>query len=189
MAHGLATGWAEWGDRRYEFQRAPTYAEKNWGGAFPDQWFWMQANAFQQTPDLSVVAVGSLREALGRTETVGLIGLHFQGRFIVLSSLNQRVAWQVSPWGSWQIEAWNHRYRVRLQGQTDRDPSLARIPTLEGLQFGCWDTTHGDLVVQVWERSLTPPYSEALILQDSTALAALEIGRQGCWQQPWQFAN
>lgn len=188
MAHGLATGWAEWGDRRFEFQQAPTYAEKNWGGAFPEQWFWMQANAFRQRPDLSVVAVGSLRQILGHTETVGLMGLHFQGRFIALSSLHHRIAWQVSPWGCWRLEAWNHRYRVLLQGRAESDPSLVRIPTLAGLQFGCCDTTHGELDVQVWERSLTPPYTESLILHDSTSLAALEIGRQG-WEQGWQFSN
>ena len=32
----------EWGERRYEFTDAPTYSEKNWGGAFPLKWFWMQ---------------------------------------------------------------------------------------------------------------------------------------------------
>jgi tocopherol cyclase len=32
MAHGLASGWIEWGGRRYDFKNAPTYAEKNWGG-------------------------------------------------------------------------------------------------------------------------------------------------------------
>lgn len=41
MAHGLATGWFEWNDGsrhqpgRLEFNDAPAYAEKNWGGAFP----------------------------------------------------------------------------------------------------------------------------------------------------------
>jgi hypothetical protein len=32
----------EWGERRFEFTDAPTYSEKNWGGAFPLKWFWMQ---------------------------------------------------------------------------------------------------------------------------------------------------
>ena len=34
-------GWIEWGDRRFEFQDAPSYCEKNWGGSFPEKWFWV----------------------------------------------------------------------------------------------------------------------------------------------------
>lgn len=30
MAHGLASGWIEWGGKRYTFENAATYAEKNW---------------------------------------------------------------------------------------------------------------------------------------------------------------
>ncbi|PWA50501.1 tocopherol cyclase [Artemisia annua] len=35
----LTAGWIEWGDERYEFQNAPSYCEKNWGGGFPRKWF------------------------------------------------------------------------------------------------------------------------------------------------------
>ena len=31
---------------RYEFQDAPSYAEKNWGGGFPSKWHWVQCNSF-----------------------------------------------------------------------------------------------------------------------------------------------
>ena len=47
MAHGRATGWIDWGGQRYEFEDAPSYAEKNWGGGFPDKWCWMQCDSFE----------------------------------------------------------------------------------------------------------------------------------------------
>jgi tocopherol cyclase len=187
MAHGLATGWAEWGDRRYDFQQAPTYMEKNWGGAFPQRWFWIQANAFEATADLTITAVGGLRQVFGRLETVGLIGLHVRQHCIVLTSLRDRLTWQVETWGHWHVEGRNHRYRVVLTGQTDRPPAEVRVPTLEGLQFQCWDTTHGHLDIQVWERSQTAPFTESLILHDRTSLAALEVGGHG-WEHPWQWS-
>lgn len=34
-------GWIEWGGERYEFEDAPSYSEKNWGGSFPLKWFWV----------------------------------------------------------------------------------------------------------------------------------------------------
>ncbi|MFM8003922.1 MAG: tocopherol cyclase family protein, partial [Dolichospermum sp.] len=41
MAHGLASGWIDWHGQIYKFTNAPAYAEKNWGGAFPQKWFWL----------------------------------------------------------------------------------------------------------------------------------------------------
>lgn len=42
MAHGLASGHVSWRGQRYDFESAPAYTEKNWGGAFPSRWFWLQ---------------------------------------------------------------------------------------------------------------------------------------------------
>lgn len=185
MAHGTATGWAEWQETRYEFQQAPIYAEKNWGGAFPERWFWIQANAFEDAPDLTVTAVGGLRQVLGRSETVGLVGLHFRDRFLSLSSLKNSMRWWVDTWGSWFVTTHNHRYRIVLRGIADAHPATVRVPTLEGLQFQCWDTTHGHLEVEVWERSRD---AEALILKAKTALAGLEVGGTG-WDTSWQWSR
>lgn len=58
MAHGEASGWIEWGGRRYEFEGAPIYAEKNWGGGFPSKWCWIQCNSFAGETGTSVTAIG-----------------------------------------------------------------------------------------------------------------------------------
>ena len=47
QAHGWASGTVQWGDKEYTFDRAPLYAEKNWGGQFPQKWFWVQCNSFR----------------------------------------------------------------------------------------------------------------------------------------------
>ncbi|NEQ45099.1 MAG: tocopherol cyclase [Leptolyngbya sp. SIOISBB] len=187
MAHGLATGWADWQGQRYEFHQAPTYMEKNWGGAFPQRWFWMQANTFAALPDLTITAVGGRRQVLGKVETVGLIGLHFAGRAIALTSLTAAMTWQVKTWGSWQMTAENHRYRVVVRGKSAPSPTQVQVPTRAGLRFECWDTTHGHLDVEVWERSLPNQPQKSLIFRASTDLAALEVGGQG-WEQDWQFS-
>ncbi|KAG6770621.1 hypothetical protein POTOM_026308 [Populus tomentosa] len=62
MASGLSTGidyepsccsrgqeglsWIEWEGERFEFKDAPSYSEKNWGGAFPRKWFWVKIHLF-----------------------------------------------------------------------------------------------------------------------------------------------
>lgn len=153
MAHGTATGWAEWQGQRYTFENAPAYAEKNWGGAFPERWFWIQGNAFPDVPDLTVTAAGGLRQVLGRQEAVGLVGIHFRGQFIAVGSLAGKMTWNIAPWGAWSLMAQDHRYRITLSGKAKDNPAVVRVPTLDGLRFGCWDTTHGHLHVQVWQRS------------------------------------
>ena len=58
MAHGRATGWITWGGERFEFEDAPSYAEKNWGGGFPDKWFWVQCDSFEGGGKSSLTVVG-----------------------------------------------------------------------------------------------------------------------------------
>ncbi len=182
MAHGWATGWVEWRGQRYEFTQAPAYAEKNWGGAFPSQWFWMQCNSFDGQPDLTVTAVGALRQVLGNLETVGMVGIHYRNQCIFLDSLHHEVAWVVAPWGSWQMTAQNHRYRVQLSGHAPHPPAKVQVPTQTGLRFDCWDTTHGTLRLEVWHRSRDR--TESCLLRASSHLAGLEVGGRG-WQQDW----
>lgn len=45
----MGPGWIEWDGERFEFQDAPSYSEKNWGGAFPRKWFWVNINVLLLT--------------------------------------------------------------------------------------------------------------------------------------------
>lgn len=62
MAHGLSTGWVEWGGQRYEFRDAPSYSEKNWGGTFPSKWFWVCCNTFDSPDAVALTAVGARQQ-------------------------------------------------------------------------------------------------------------------------------
>lgn len=39
-------GWIEWDGERFEFENAPSYSEKNWGGGFPRKWYWVCFSIF-----------------------------------------------------------------------------------------------------------------------------------------------
>lgn len=58
MARGKATGWMDWGGKRYDFKDAPSYAEKNWGAGFPKKWFWVVSTTFEGELDASLTTVG-----------------------------------------------------------------------------------------------------------------------------------
>lgn len=173
MAHGLATGWVEWNETRYHFSQVPAYAEKNWGGAFPQQWFWIQCNAFDGEADLALTAGGGRRRVLGWMESVGMVGIHHRGRFYEFVPWNGTVRWQVQPWGHWQMQAETAGHRVELVGTCDRPPTPIRVPTAEGMVFACQDTTQGQLTVKLWEKQGD---RHKLLLQAQSHLAGLEVG-------------
>ena len=188
MAHGWATGWFEWGlqdqlsPERLEFERVPAYAEKNWGGAFPQRWFWMQCNAFQDFSDLTCTVGGGIRKVLGYDESVGMVGIHFQSRFYEFVPWNGHMSWQISPWGQWQIWAEQSDYKVEIIGYTDAPGVLIRVPTARGLVFGCRDTTQGTLSLKLWKKNTVFP---ELIFEAYSQQAGLEVGGEG-WANEWK---
>ena len=179
MAQGLATGWVEWNGTRYEFSQAPTYTEKNWGGSFPQQWFWMNCNSFEQEPDLALTAAAGRRKVLWWQDSPGMVGIHYRGKFYEFVPWNSHVGWQVQPWGEWRIWAENNQFAVEVTGHTDRTPTPVRVPTAEGLVFASRDTTHGLGQVRLWNRDRTQ-----LLLQAHSHSFGLETG--GHWHGTWQ---
>ena len=181
MAHGHASGWIDWEGDRHTFTNAPAYAEKNWGGAFPEKWFWIQCNAFDAEPDLSVTAVGSWREVLTWREKVGMVGIHYRGTFYEFPPRNGKLAWKVAPWGSWQVVAETKDLRVELVGTCDRPSADIRVPSTEGMVFGCKDTTHGTLTLTLWQ-------GQQRLIQATSHQAGLEVGGHP-WKEVWEFGD
>ncbi|KOP27820.1 tocopherol cyclase [Hapalosiphon sp. MRB220] len=182
MAHGLASGWIDWNGKRYEFTHVPAYGEKNWGGAFPQKWFWANCNSFSEIPDLALTAGGGRRGVLWWMESVAMIGIHYQGKFYEFVPWNSQVSWNIQPWGKWQMQASNSDYEVELTGITDLPGTPLRAPTENGLLFCCRDTLQGQLHIELREKNNN--HQEIILKADSSA-CGLEIGG-GPWNDAWQ---
>jgi tocopherol cyclase len=190
MAHGWASGWIEnqplgspgGSPTRLDFDRVPAYAEKNWGGAFPSKWFWVQCNAFDHHPDLALTSGGGIRRVLGRQEAVGMVGIHHRGAFHEFVPWNGRVHWHIDPWGCWRIRAEQRRYRVELLGTCSDGGVLVQVPTPTGLQYLCRDTTRGELRLKLWRRR---GRALELVIEASSRQAGLEVGGED-WSAPWE---
>ncbi|RCJ28835.1 tocopherol cyclase [Nostoc minutum NIES-26] len=182
MAHGLASGWIDWNGKIYEFTNAPAYGEKNWGGAFPQKWFWLNCNSFDDEPDLALTAGGGRRGVLWWMESVAMIGLHYQGKFYEFVPWNSTVKWDIQPWGRWQMQARNLNYEVELTGTTHLPGTSLRAPTADGLKLCCRDTMQGKLNLEL--RKISDGESQ-IILKAQSSLCGLEIGG-GSWDNSWQ---
>ncbi|MBD2057643.1 tocopherol cyclase family protein [Oculatella sp. FACHB-28] len=181
MAHGLATGWIDWNGDRYSFTQAPAYSEKNWGGAFPQRWFWLNCNAFDNQPDLALTAGGGRRGVLWWMESVAMVGIHYQGKFYEFVPWNSEVHWEIHPWGYWQMQAQNAQFEVELVGTTTHPGTPLRAPTEQGLIFACRDTMKGELTLRLWENRLS---GKQLLLEATSYLCGLEVG--GPWEGVWR---
>lgn len=185
MAHGLATGWIDWNGELYEFTKAPAYSEKNWGGAFPQKWFWLNCNSFDSEPDLALTAGGGRRGVLWWMESVAMVGIHYRGKFYEFVPWNSQVSWDIEPWGKWRMQAKNEQYEVELIGTTNKPGTPLRAPTQNGLLFCCRDTMHGELNLELREiRSK----NKQIILKAHSNLCGLEIGGEP-WHKPWSTGN
>jgi tocopherol cyclase len=181
MAHGQSTGWIEWRGQRYEFSNAPAYSEKNWGRSFPQKWFWLNCNVFDDAADLALTAGGGHRQVLGWQESVAMVGLHYQGQFYEFVPWNAQVSWHIEPWGYWHMRCEKPGYTVEVTGTTHRLGTLLRAPTQNGMVFCCRDTMHGDLTLKLWQHRVGHP---ELLLAATSSQAGLEVGG-GPWETPW----
>lgn len=180
MAHGcVSSGYIKIGDDFIDTKGSIVYAEKNWGRSFPSRWFWMQCNTFWTEPDLCVVALGAIRKVLSFEETVGMIAIHYKGRFYEFANWTcTSLQWAVR-WGCWSVASVSRDgFRAQLTGTTSENGVQILGPTDHGMRFTMRDTMHGHLRV-----SLIDPSGNTVVETNSTN-AQLEIGGEP-WGKEW----
>jgi len=189
MSHGEATGWLDWGGKRYTFEGAPTYYEKNWGAGFPKRWFWAQCNSFLGEPGLSLTTGGGTRAiplVPGLEEDVALLCVHYRGEFIELVPWTSEVQWAIEPWGSWKIWGRSDKYEALVEASTDKPGTPLRAPTPdEGLAPFCRDTFAGTTRLRIWERDVFGMRKPIALVDATSTSAALEVGG-GPWWSSWK---
>jgi len=201
MADARATGTVTWKNRTYDFVDAPFYAEKNWGAALPSKWYWTQCNSFEGYNQLSVTAGGGVRKIpFGRQEALGMVSVHYDGKFYEAVPWTGNMEWEVATWGSWLMKG-NSTFgdrpfevEVAYKCEPSKTPGLVfRAPTPEdGMVYFCRDTFEAKTTLSLWElewnhkekryvRKAGPP----LIDCATSSQGGAEIGG-GPWWSKWK---
>lgn len=146
LADARATGSLTWRNTTFMFENVPFYAEKNWANALPRKWFWTQCNFFTNYRDLTVTGGGGIRSIpFGRTESLGMICVHYKGRFYEGVPWTGPMEWNVDMWGRWVLKGGSvfsdRPFEVQVEYHCDpvADPGLVfRAPTPdEGMVYFC----------------------------------------------------
>jgi tocopherol cyclase len=162
-------------ERRVErFERAATYAEKNWGAGFPDRWWWGQAHDFEGlTPrgGASVAFGGGALAAGPVTASVTGAVLRLGDRILRFSPPGALVGARATLDG-WMLDARTPTRRLRIRGWgTTTPPHVLPVPLPAERRDIDADLEHlaGHLELELVERGRAP-------LRLRSELAGLEVG-------------
>ena len=170
-----ATGWIEWNGELFEFEDIIGYQEKNWGDEFPESWYWLQANNFDD-PKACCLSVGAASMPIGAVVFPACgIGLIYDGRLYTLSFPQQPafIRPEIAP-GSWNITAVKGRYKIVIEAFCDPDYLLNLVnPTEQGIKPWTWEAINGQVRFQLYEKRGL----RWLVIADATSnLAGTEFG-------------
>lgn len=196
MALARASGTITWKGKTYNFKDMPFYAEKNWGGAFPIKWYWVQCNSFIDQPNLAVTAGGGTRKLpfLGTTEDLGMVGVHYEGVFYEAVPWTGTMSWKCAEWGEWILTGrcteGPRKFEVELSTKCSAPGVKLRAPVQNGMQFMCRDSFYGECTLSLYELvydSQTKEYTRGKLIVDKARsdTAAVEIGG-GPWWDTWE---
>ncbi|MCP9490702.1 MAG: tocopherol cyclase family protein [Solirubrobacteraceae bacterium MAG38_C4-C5] len=175
LLDGVARGSARLGERTWNLDGARVYAEKNWGGGgFPAAWWWGQAHGFARE-DATVAFAGG-RAGLGPLRLTATSVVVRAGREVVrLTRPPGLLRVDVGP-GRWRIAGRTGRHTLELEGAAaPADAQRLPVPLpaqRRELPEGSAQHLAGELGVLLRRGRRT-------ILDDTSSLAGLELGRGG----------
>jgi len=119
-------GSARLGERTVSLSGATAYAEKNWGAAFTEHWWWGQAQAFPGAD--ACVAFAGGRVALGPVGGAPTsVVLRVEDRLLRLAPPLSRMTAAVGE-SSWRIRARSARFQLELEGEAAGPPAVLPVP-------------------------------------------------------------
>jgi hypothetical protein len=119
-------GEARLGEATVSLSGATAYAEKNWGPAFTEHWWWGQAQGFPGAD--ACVAFAGGRIALGPVGGAPTsVVLRIEDRVLRLAPPLARMTAAVGE-GGWRIRARSARYGLELEGEAVGEPAVLPVP-------------------------------------------------------------
>ncbi len=120
------SGGARLGETAVELSGATAYAEKNWGSAFTEHWWWGQAQGFR-TADACVAFAGG-RIALGPLGGAPTsVVVRVEDRVLRLAPPFARMTAAVGAAG-WRVRARSAGHLVEVEGEAAGAPAVLPVP-------------------------------------------------------------
>jgi hypothetical protein len=123
---GAVSGSAELGARRVSLDTATAYAEKNWGSAFADHWWWGHAQGFDDPGVCVAFAGGRVTLPLGEVAPTSVV-VAVDGRVLRLAPPLARTVASVGA-DTWRLRARQGATSVTVEASAGAHPFPALLP-------------------------------------------------------------
>lgn len=167
--------------KRYIIENADGYQDRNWGHRFPEWWFWIVSNAFDQNPESSFAAGGGhaqFKKDVAPLPTALLFALRHEDQLYEFrsSDFGNFFDWDFKL-GSWNVTASDGFKKLEVTAWVDpKDMMDLQFHTPDGKIFHDYETLCGNLHVKLFERkALLFPWEKVVDLT-SIQKAGLELG-------------
>jgi hypothetical protein len=156
QASARMTGTVEFGGKKYAFQNATAYQDRNWGRSFPLWWTWLVSNNFKSSPGTVLVAGGGKPRAFnGPALLSGLcIGLKHEGReYAFRTTDGDKVKFEIR-WGKWEVTAYNRRgQKIEISAYAPPEKFLLLpFETPKGETFYDYEALTGQMTVKLFRK-------------------------------------
>jgi hypothetical protein len=162
------SGEATVGDRTVELAGADVYAEKNWGAAFAEHWWWGQA-PFGEGAGVAF-AGGRLQRAGATVAPTAVVAWTPDGLVALAPPFARTVA--SAGGGAWRVHARSPRWSIELEGEAAGPPLRLPVPIPRARRLEVRSSHH--LAGRV---SVTVHRGRDVWLRGESDRAALEDGR------------
>lgn len=173
-----ATGTIDWRGEIFQFDGAPFYNDKNWGGVFPHSWVWIQANTFAE-PGTAFALSGGPMPFMNREIHSFMMIFEIDGRRYEFRSqdLNVKFTEDAQPEnGRFELTATKGSDRIVLVADTHPDDFMEVLtPTWYGMIPGAVESMHTVVIVDLYQKQ----DGVWVVKSRSTAEGVLEFG--GYW--------
>jgi hypothetical protein len=147
---------------------ASAYAEKNWGAAFSDHWWWGQAFP---DPDVCVAFAGGRIRVGPLRASPTAVAVRVGPELVRLGPPGARMAAAATD-GAWRVRGRSPRFSVLIEGEADPSAAAALpvpLPAERALEPRSRQVLAGRLAVTLWR-------GRRLLYRGESALAGLEHG-------------
>ena len=158
---GFASGEIQTPEGSWAITDYPIHQEKNWGRAFPSEWYWFQSNHFEGRPDVAFAAASGPVWSNDFAPTGYMAGLRWNDQFFTWRSQDtHRLAlswfWVDVDAGEarWHLIGDSYRNRVDVEVWAPLDELITiDIPTSDGLVPGAVEHLSAEMKISLYEKT------------------------------------
>lgn len=151
------SGVLDFNGKRYEFDRALAYQDRNWGISFPKWWTWLVSNNFKGSPGTVLAAGGGRPKIFQHVELIeGMtIGLRHKGKEYTFRPNDGDIVKLDVRFGRWEVRATslNHLRKISISAYAPPEKFMdLQFVTPEGEVFHDYEALTGQMRVSLYER-------------------------------------